>query len=115
MQANGAEMFRLACSLAIERGVRVCAPVHDAMIEAPEAKLEHAIAEAQEAMSDASAIVLDGFRLRSDVKQIIHPARYEDERGKKMWETVWQITHELDTVRPGQQEGKAVHVLREAR
>ena len=36
MQANGAEMLRLACCFATERGVRVCAPVHDAiLIEAP--------------------------------------------------------------------------------
>src|SRR5215210_5707630 len=32
MQANGAEMLRLACSLAIERGIEVCAPVHDAVL-----------------------------------------------------------------------------------
>ena len=30
MQANGAEMLRLACCLATERGIEVCAPVHDA-------------------------------------------------------------------------------------
>ena len=35
LQGNGAEMLRLACSLATERGVTVIAPVHDAlMIEA---------------------------------------------------------------------------------
>ena len=32
MQANGAEMLRLACCLATERGIRVCAPVHDALL-----------------------------------------------------------------------------------
>ena len=32
MQANGAEMLRLACCLATERGVDVCAPVHDALL-----------------------------------------------------------------------------------
>ena len=32
MQANGAEMLRLACCLATERGVQVCAPVHDAVL-----------------------------------------------------------------------------------
>src|SRR5215510_1346814 len=32
MQANGAEMLRLACCLATERGVEVCAPVHDALL-----------------------------------------------------------------------------------
>jgi hypothetical protein len=40
MQANGAEMLRLACCLAIERGLAVCAPVHDAiLIEAPLAEM----------------------------------------------------------------------------
>ena len=35
-QANGAEMMRLACCLATERGVSVVAPVHDAvMVEGP--------------------------------------------------------------------------------
>ena len=32
MQANGAEMLRLACCLATERGIEVCAPVHDAVL-----------------------------------------------------------------------------------
>jgi hypothetical protein len=32
MQANGAEMLRIACCLATERGVEVCAPVHDAVL-----------------------------------------------------------------------------------
>jgi len=36
MQGNGAEMLRLACCFATEQGIRVCAPVHDALlIEAP--------------------------------------------------------------------------------
>jgi DNA polymerase I len=41
MQANGAEMMRLACCLAAERGIEVCAPVHDALlICAPLERLE---------------------------------------------------------------------------
>ncbi len=36
LQANGAEMLRLSCILLTARGVRVCAPVHDALlVEAP--------------------------------------------------------------------------------
>ena len=31
MQANGAEMMRIAACLATERGIEVCAPVHDAI------------------------------------------------------------------------------------
>ena len=41
MQANGAEMLRIACCLGTERGVRICAPVHDAiLIEAPIDEIE---------------------------------------------------------------------------
>jgi DNA polymerase I len=32
MQAHGCEMLRLACCLATERGIEVCAPVHDAVL-----------------------------------------------------------------------------------
>ena len=65
MQANGAEMLRLACCLATERGIRVCAPIHDAiLIEAPLPELEDAVAAAQMAMTEASEAVLDAFRSR---------------------------------------------------
>ena len=44
MQANGAEMLRLACCLATEQHIRVCAPVHDALlIEAPLSTLDDAV------------------------------------------------------------------------
>jgi hypothetical protein len=96
MQANGAEMLRIACCLALDRGVRVCAPVHDAiLIEAPLDELDAAIVTAQQAMSDASAAVLAGFRLGSEAKIIRFPKRYMDPRGTKMWETVWGIIGRL--------------------
>lgn len=92
MQSNGAEMLRLACCLATERGVRVCAPVHDAiLIEAPLDKLDEAVAVAQRAMADASAMVLGGFRLRSEVNTICYPDRYQSEGAQRMWEIVWDI------------------------
>ena len=96
MQANGAEMLRLACGLAVERGIRVCAPIHDALlIEAPLPELEDHVERTQQAMSDASAVVLKGFRLRSEAKGIRYPDRYVDDRGSKMWKTVWDIIEEL--------------------
>lgn len=59
MQANGAEMLRLACIFASERGIAVCAPVHDAiLIEAPAWQIDDAVRETQRAMSDASAAAL---------------------------------------------------------
>jgi DNA polymerase I len=97
MQANGAEMLRLACCFAVERGIKVCAPVHDAiLIEAPLAEMDEAVRMTQQAMSDASAYVLDGFRLRTDVEIVRHPDRYMDERGKKMWETVCSILESIN-------------------
>src|SRR5262249_1971516 len=63
MQAHGAEMLRLACCLATERGIQVCAPVHDALlIEAPIDEIETAVATTREVMAEASRIVLSGSR-----------------------------------------------------
>jgi DNA polymerase-1 len=89
MQANGAEMLRLACIRLIADGIRICAPVHDAiLIEAPLAELDAVIAHTQAVMRAASAAVLDGFMLESDAKIVRSPERYMDKRGIGMWNTV---------------------------
>ncbi len=89
MQANGAEMLRLACCLATERGIEVCAPVHDAvLICAPLDQLENDIAAMRGAMVEASRIVLAGFELRTDATRVHHPDRYRDPRGVAMWDKV---------------------------
>lgn len=96
MQSNGAEMLRLFCCQATNQGIRICAPVHDAvLIEAPLGALDDHVSRAAGMMSDASALVLDGFRLGSDVKIIRYPDRYMDERGTEMWETVNIILNDL--------------------
>jgi hypothetical protein len=92
MQANGAEMLRLACCLATERGIEVCAPVHDAvLISAPLERLETETAAMKTAMAEASRIVLDGFELSTDVSVVRHPDRYADPRGADMWDTVMRL------------------------
>jgi hypothetical protein len=97
MQANGAEMLRLACCLATERGVEVCAPVHDALlVEGPADGIEDAVAATQQAMREASALVLPGFPLRTDARVVRHPDRYEDERGRRMWGAVLALLDELE-------------------
>ena len=90
MQANGAEMLRVACIYASEKGVRVCAPVHDAMlIEAPLDDLDEAINVTQASMAKASRVILDGFELHTGVEQEIrYPERYADKRGDEMWRKV---------------------------
>jgi hypothetical protein len=92
MQANGAEMLRLACCLATERGIEVCAPIHDAvLICAPLDQLEDDIAAMRAAMADASRLVLDGFELRSDASRVLYPDRYQDSRGVAMWQQVMNL------------------------
>jgi hypothetical protein len=98
MQGNGAEMLRLACCLATERGIKVCAPVHDALlVEGPAEGIETVVKDTQSAMQEASELVLRGFPLRTDAKIVQHPDRYADPRGKRMWETVWSVIRELDS------------------
>lgn len=92
MQGNGAEMMRLACCLTTERGIRLCCPVHDALlIESRIEDIDQAVKDTQQAMREASEIVLDGFTLRTDAKVIRHPDRYSDKRGQLMWETVCEL------------------------
>src|SRR5215831_12480912 len=92
MQANGAEMLRLACCLATERGIEVCAPVHDAvLICAPCDRLDADIDAMRAAMAEASRVVLDGFELGTDVSVTRWPDRYMDPRGAVMWQRVTSL------------------------
>ena len=85
-----------------QRGVEVCAPVHDAvLIGAPLDQLDTQVAAMREAMAEASRAVLDGFELRTDAALIRNPGRYRDARGAAMWATVMELLAELDQQHPG--------------
>jgi DNA polymerase I len=99
MQANGAEMLRLACCLGTERGIAVCAPVHDAaLIGAQLDRLEEDVVRMQAAMAEASRIILNGFEVKTEARIIRHPAGYmnEGEKGFAMWERVIRILNEIE-------------------
>ena len=105
MQANGAEMLRLACCLGTEQGIAVSAPVHDAvLICAPLDRLDADVARMQDAMREASRIVLDGFELGTDAKIVRYPDRYMDERGGVMWDRVMNLIRQQQS---GEQNGAA--------
>jgi DNA polymerase I len=92
MQANGAEMLRIACCLGTERGVQICAPVHDAvLICAPLDHLDNDIAIMRTAMAEASRFGLAGFELNTDIKVVRWPDRYMDPRGVEMWNRVCKL------------------------
>ena len=101
MQGNGAEILRLACIYGTDSAVKICAPVHDAvLIEASTEELDYHILLMQDAMVRASRDVLGGFELRSDVKKVVSPERYMDERGVQMWDTVQSIIQDLTSAVP---------------
>jgi DNA polymerase I-like protein with 3'-5' exonuclease and polymerase domains len=96
MQANGAEILRLACILATEAGIRVCAPIHDAvLITAPENEIDDASDAIAKHMREASRIVLDGFELRTDLNITRYPEHYSCEKGARFWMTVSRLLVEL--------------------
>jgi hypothetical protein len=93
MQANGAEMMRVAACLATERGIEVCAPVHDAfLIEAPIERIEEDTQAMRDVMEEAARIVLNGFTIKTDAMIVRFPDRYMDEkRGRHMWDRVMKL------------------------
>ena len=96
-QGNGAEMMRVAACLLVERGIRVCTPVHDAfLIEVPADEIDAEVVRAQDAMAEAARIVLDGFEVRTDCEIFRYPDRYMDEkRGRGMWNKVMDVLEQV--------------------
>jgi len=90
MQAHGAEMMRIACILAVERGIKLCAPIHDALlIEAPSDQIDAEVVRLKECMAEASEAVLgDGKICRVDADIVRYPDRYMDEHGQDMWDQI---------------------------
>ena len=64
MQANGAEMMRIACVLAVERGLKLSAPIHDTLlIESPNDQINADVAKLKECMSEASEGILGSGKI----------------------------------------------------
>ena len=96
IQSAGAEMLRLAANLIVEQGVTLCAPIHDAvLIEADSDSIDEAVAITRDCMATASATLLDGLTIGTDVAVVASPGRYVDPHGLAMWETVTNILEEL--------------------
>ncbi|MCP1974304.1 DNA polymerase [Bradyrhizobium elkanii] len=93
MQANGAEMMRIAAIGAMRAGVEVCAPVHDAfLIAAPPERLEHDVETMRAIMTKAGEVVC-GLPIRTEAKLIRYPDRYMEDRGIEMWNRVVRLAN----------------------
>lgn len=103
MQATGAEILRLGICLCIENGIKVIAPVHDALlIEDTIENIKASTEMAERCMGDASEYVL-GLRIRTDVKTFKYPERYKDPRGQKMWDIVDNL---IKNVNPAEKKAR---------
>ncbi len=101
MQANGAEMLRIAVCLAVESGIKVVAPVHDAlMIHCPTKAADEVTNATLECMRQASNAVLGGDReLTVGVEPAVHwPNRYSDCRGRDAWDRIMELLESVDTL-----------------
>lgn len=90
MQSTGADILRLSCVRLMEAGIKICAPVHDAiLIEAPLDQLDNHVELARRIMEQACRDLLRGAACRVDAEIIKYPDRYMDtKRGVGMWNTV---------------------------
>jgi DNA polymerase I-like protein with 3'-5' exonuclease and polymerase domains len=97
IQSAGTDILRIACILAARHGIRLLAPIHDAvLIESSIEQIEADVALIREIMRRASRIVLNAtaegtHELRTDYTIVRYPDRYSDKRGAAIWERVMQL------------------------
>jgi DNA polymerase I-like protein with 3'-5' exonuclease and polymerase domains len=97
MQANGAEMMRIAAIAGTEAGIEVCAPVHDAfLIAAPLERLDDDVRHMRELMTRAGSAVTAGLDIRTDAEVFRWPGRYVDSEGKGTWDRIMDVLARLD-------------------
>ncbi len=93
MQANGAEMMRIAAIGAMQAGIEVCAPVHDAfLIAASPDRLERDVETMGDIMTRAGMLIC-GIPVRTEAKLIRFPSRYMEDRGIEMWNRVMRLAN----------------------
>jgi len=95
-QAGCAEILRLACVLAVERGLgpMLCAPHHDALyLECAEDEARVVAAALEGCFRDASGAVLTGrVQLRLETGIVRYPDHYQDDDGEEIWRMVVGFT-----------------------
>jgi DNA polymerase family A len=113
IQANGAEILRIACIIMQRHGIELLASIHDAvLIEAPIDRIERDVALAREIMRRASRVVLNPtaagtIELRTDYKIVKHPDCYVDKRGVEMWARALELLAEYERTEVGDEQRQA--------
>ena len=75
--------------LIVEDGIRLCAPIHDAvLVEAPADEIDAVVERTRRHMAQASRDVLGGFEIGTDAKIVRYPERYMERRGRRIWDAM---------------------------
>lgn len=101
MQANGAEMLRLASIYAYEVGLKICATLHDSIIvECSTENVDTHSGFLAEAMARASSELLNGFVLRTEATIISYPNRYEPKKNeaRKIWHLMCELARDCSMI-----------------
>jgi DNA polymerase I len=97
IQANAAAIFRYAGLLMRHLGIRIIAPVHDAvLLEANIDQIDREVVRATYCLERASRRFLHGLTLKVDVKYVYPGDRFTDKRGEKTWAFVERSLRELE-------------------
>lgn len=100
MQANGAEMMRIAAIAATEAGIEVCAPVHDAyLIAAPLDRLDADVARMGAIMAKAGNLVTGGLDIHTTATVVRWPDRFMPDGARPMWDLVMQLLDQVEAAR----------------
>ena len=102
IQSAGGEILRIACILGHRHGIRLIAPIHDAvMIESPIDRIDADVALMSELMRRASRVVLNAepggpYELRTKADIIRFPDRFSDKRGEQIWQNVLKLLNDVE-------------------
>ncbi len=88
VQSTGAEILRLAITALEERGHKVVAPVHDAVLVEMEEQGHEQELEAIRAVMKRAGRVVTGVTIRTDAELVAPLDHFEDGRGREMWEAI---------------------------
>ena len=96
IQACGADILRTAITALVANGIRVCAPIHDAvMAECRLGEIDDCTARIKHIMQDAAGAVL-GHPIPVDCKVTRYPGHYVDRRGADMYAKVTGLLAEIE-------------------
>ena len=99
IQTAGADVLRLACIGLTEIGIKVVAPVHDAVLtECRIEEVEEHIAAVQRMMRLAAKVGI-GIEIPVESSVTRWPDRYHESKGSEMFQTIMRLLVDLEQTR----------------